>query len=263
MSNPSLDVQRVRHPLKMRLLTVVRTRLLTPQLLSVTFGGDDLADFVSASFDDHVKLFFPLPGESEPLMPSGPPGARTASETVAQPVARDYTPHRYDAALGELEILFVLHDAGPASGWAAQARAGDRLGIGGPRGSFVIPDGYDWFWMIGDATALPAIARRLGELPAGRRVTVILSVEGGARIELPSRADVDIVWLDGGGSLPDAVAAMPLPAGEGYVWAAGAASAMRALHHQLVHERGLPKQRIRAASYWKRGAANVHESLGD
>ena len=263
MSNQQLEVQRVRHPLKMRLLHVVRTRMLTPHLVAVTFGGEDLADFVSSSFDDHVKLFFPLPGDSEPLMPSGAPGSHDGTEPAVRPIARDYTPHRYDGALGELDIVFVLHDTGPASAWAVQARTGDRLGIGGPRGSFVIPDGYDWFWMIGDATALPAISRRLGELPAGRRVTVILSVDGGERIDLPSRADVDIVWLDEGRSLPDAVAAMPLPSGEGYVWAAGEASAMRAVHSLLVQDRGLPKSRIRAASYWKQGAANVHESIGD
>ncbi|MGO4314100.1 siderophore-interacting protein, partial [Pseudomonas sp. KB_15] len=49
-----LTVQRVRHPLKMRLLQVLRTQLLSPQLLRVTLGGDDLADFTSSSFDDHI-----------------------------------------------------------------------------------------------------------------------------------------------------------------------------------------------------------------
>lgn len=270
MTATPLAVERIRHPLKMRLLRVAATRRLTPHLVAVTLvadgPGDDLGDFVSASFDDHVKLFFPPPGQRAPLMPAPGtlPGDRTSDGP--RPIARDYTPRRFDLARGELEIDFVLHgendgEDGPASRWAAQARVGDLLGIGGPRGSFVIPANYDWFWMIGDATALPAIARRLEELPAGTCVSVLLACD--AAIDLPTRAALDIRWLPAGADLAAAVAAMALPPGEGYVWAAGESRAMRAVHAQLVGERGWPKERIRASGYWKEGAVATHESLGD
>jgi NADPH-dependent ferric siderophore reductase len=262
----ALTVERLRHPLKMRLLRVTATRRLAPHLVAITFTGDDLDDFISASFDDHVKLFFPLPGQREPLMPApgAVPGER-ASEGP-RPIARDYTPRRFDRERGELEIHFVLHgdggqDDGPASRWAAQAQVGDPLGIGGPRGSFVIPAGYDWFWMIGDATALPAIGRRLAELPAGACVSVLLACN--EAIDLPTRADLDLRWLPAGADLAAAVAAMAIPPGEGYIWAAGESASMRALHAQLVSERGWPKQKIRASAYWKRGAVASHESIGD
>ena len=102
MHAPDLTVQRIRHPLKMRLLQVRRTRLVAPHLLSITFTGDDLNDFVSASFDDHVKLFFPQPGASEPVLPIiGPEGVRM-TDSGPRPIARDYTPRRYDAAAQEL-----------------------------------------------------------------------------------------------------------------------------------------------------------------
>ena len=55
-------------------------------------------------------------------------------------------------------------------------------------GSFVIPTGFDWHLLAGDDTALPAIARRLEELPAGARADVILEApEPSARIEFATR----------------------------------------------------------------------------
>ena len=61
-NSPQLEIVRVRHPLKFRLLRVERVDALSPALVRVTLTGD-LSDFVSASFDDHVKVFFPANGE--------------------------------------------------------------------------------------------------------------------------------------------------------------------------------------------------------
>ena len=102
--------------------------------------------------EDHVKRFFP-----DGAAPAG----------GEQPMAgRDYTPRRYDAASNTLEVDFVLHDAGPATRWATQAAVGQAMSIGGPRGSFIIPTTFDWHLLAGDDTALPAIGRRLAELPS-------------------------------------------------------------------------------------------------
>lgn len=46
-----------------------------------------------------------------------------------------------------------------------------HLHIAALRGSMVVPDMFDSYLPIGDETALPAIARRLEELPANRRAT--------------------------------------------------------------------------------------------
>ena len=70
-----LAVQRVRHPLKFRLLQVKQVRALTPHLIRVTFTGEELHDFVSASFDDHIKVFFPEPGADRPALPQAGPGS--------------------------------------------------------------------------------------------------------------------------------------------------------------------------------------------
>ena len=230
-------VQRVRHELRRRRLVVRRVDQPSPGFRRITLGGDELEGFVSASFDDHVKLLFD----------SG--------------AARDYTPRHHDAAAGELQIEFALHGDGPAAAWAQQARVGDELTVGGPRGSFIIPTDFDWHLLAGDETALPAIARRLEELPDGSRAIVRLAVDAADRRPLPTRAALDLQWLDDADHLPQALRELALPAGEGYAWCAGEAAAMAAVRRVLVQERGHPAQAIRAAAYWKRGAQAHHENL--
>src|SRR6202035_5881739 len=102
----------------------------------------------------------------------------------------------YDAAASTLTIDFVLHSEGPATAWAAQARPGAFLGVGGPRGSFVIPDDFDWYLFAGDETALPAIGRRLEELPASARVLVVAEIADKEEEQrLTSGAAVEVRWL--------------------------------------------------------------------
>ncbi|EDZ99218.1 FAD-binding 9 siderophore-interacting domain protein [Burkholderia sp. H160] len=277
-NRPDLAVHRVRHPLKFRLLQVKQVRALTPHLIRVTFTGDDLHDFVSASFDDHIKVFFPEPGADQPTLPQAGPDGPVFPDGK-RPTARDFTPRRFDRDARELDIEFAMHDAGPAATWAAQAKVGQYLGVGGPRGSMVIPTGFDWHLLIGDDTALPAIARRLEELPAGARVAAVIEVaDPSARIEFTTQAELHLVWCyrseadertnaqtgTRGEALLDAVRDTWLPQdGEGYVWAAGEAATIRAVRQHLCGERGVDKTRIRAASYWKQGAVAVHETIDD
>ncbi|WP_248324307.1 siderophore-interacting protein [Caballeronia sp. Sq4a] len=265
-----LEVTRVRHPLKFRLLQVKRVRPINPHFVCITLTGEALADFESASFDDHVKVFFPQPGGSMPVVPEAGPDGPVFDPAKPRPIARDFTPRRFDRAARELDIEFALHDAGPATAWAAKAAPGDYLGIGGPRGSFVIPTRFDWHLLVGDETALPAIARRLEELPAGTRVAALLEVaDPSARIEFDTRANLYVQWCYrsesayAGGDLLLALRGTYLPDGEGYVWAAGEAALMRAVRQLLCNERGIDKRRIRASAYWKRGEQGVHGTIED
>jgi NADPH-dependent ferric siderophore reductase len=77
-----------------------------------------------------------------------------------------------------LVIDFAIHEAGPATKWAIKAAPGDTLDIGGPRGSAVVPDDFDWYLLIGDETALPSIGRRTEELRAGVPVITAVVVDG-------------------------------------------------------------------------------------
>ena len=139
---------------------------------------------------------------------------------------------------------------------------GQSATIAGPRGSFIIPLDYDWHLLVGDETALPAIARRLEELPAGARA-IVLGQVGDARDRraFETVANVSLQWLAGADELIDAVRALALPPGEGYAWCAGEAGVMATLRRILVDEKGHDRHAIRAAAYWKQGAVAHHENL--
>jgi NADPH-dependent ferric siderophore reductase len=263
--------RRVRHETKTRLLQVREVSRLTPKMVRIVVGGEALAGFVSAAHDDHVKLFFPQPGQDQPVLPTPSPNGPVYPEGALRPAARDYTPRRYDAAANTLAIDFVLHGAGPATSWAAQARPGQFLGVGGPRGSFIVPDDFDWYLLAGDETALPAIGRRLQELPAGARVMAVIEVDDAAEEQkFDTSTHLQLHWLHRKGVaagsyalLQKALSELSLPPGEGYAWVAAEASAAKALRRYLIDQRGLPKDRVKAAAYWKQGAAAVHETYDD
>ena len=98
----------------------------------------------------------------------------------------------------------MLHGDGPASTGGAGA-CGPVPGIGGPRGSFVIPREFDWHLLVGDETALPAIGRRLEELPAGSGALVVVEVASPiAQIPLQSAAQLTVRWLHRNGEAAEA-----------------------------------------------------------
>lgn len=262
---PTLAVERVRHTVQVRRLRVREVQQPSPQLVRVRFEGEALRGFVSASFDDHAKLMLPAqPGQPLVLPQPGAEGLVWPADGE-RPAMRDYTPRAFDADAGWLDIEFVLHGEGLASRWAESVRPGDEVGLGGPRGSFVVPTGFDWHLLVGDETALPAIARRLEELPANTAAIVIAETgDPRERRELRSAARLQTSWVQAGDSaaLARAVAALRLPAGEGFAWAAGEAASMAAVREALVGGHGLDKSRVRASAYWKRGSAGHHETLG-
>lgn len=243
------DIQRVRHDLRRRTLTVSRTERVTPGMLRVWLAGEELAGFTSLGADDHIKLF--VPG------------------TDAQPERRDYTPRRFDAVAGELAVDFAMHEAGPATDWARRARPGDIAEIGGPRGSLVLPTDFDWFLLIGDETALPAIGRRIEELPTGAAVTSLAAVAGpGEEQAFATAARHHPVWVhrpldraDDPAPLLDALRMTELPQGDGFVWIAAEANVARILRRHVLETMKHPARWLKASGYWVKGQADAHEKM--
>lgn len=258
--SPTRSVQRHRFETRRRDLTVTGREQLTPHMLRLTVTGD-LSGFQSLGFDDHVKLFFPDPVTGSYDVAEG-----------AKPLARDYTPRRFDVAAGTLVLDFALHgvaegQAGPATLWAHKAQAGDRLVIGGPRGSSVWPVDFGLHLLIGDDTALPAIGRRLEELPDGVRALVLVEVDGPEDcLPLSSKAEFTIHWLfrdpaHGGRDLLSAVAGLRLPHQDVFAWVAGEARQTRLIRDTLLNRHGLDPQWVKASGYWQQGEAGAHTRI--
>jgi NADPH-dependent ferric siderophore reductase len=242
---------RQRHDTRRRTLTVASIETLGGHMRRLVFTSPELHDFVSAAADDHIKLFFTAAG----------------GETVM----RDFTPRRFDTAQGTLTIDFALHDAGPATQWAAAAQIGDTLAIGGPRGSTVVPDDFDWYLFIGDESALPAIGRRVEDLRAGVPV-ITLGVVNGASDEQSwaTHAAWTGHWVHRAGTpagdadlLLGALRDVTLPAGEGYVWIAAETGVARALRAHVLDTLGHPREWTKAAGYWTSGQADASDKSLD
>ncbi len=242
------EIARVRHDIRRRTLTVRQVERITPGMARIVLEGAELEGFVSLSPDDHVKLFFPLPGGED-------------SEK------RDYTPRRHDAAAGTLTIDFALHDpdhAGPATRWALSAKPGDTLQFGGPKGSMVVPLDYDWWLLAGDETALPSIGRRLEEMPAGTHVTTIITVTGPEEEQrFDTRAAHRSVWV----YRPAEQAADPAPLlaalkqerpgqGEGFIWIGAEAKVAAAAKEFITETWKHDPAWMKAKGYWVNGHAS-------
>jgi len=254
-TDPALDARaprRVRHETRRRTLTVKAVDRIAAHMIRITLTGD-LDGFTSLGFDDHVKLF----------VPDGTTNADGTSNTLN----RDFTPRHFDRANNTLEIDFAIHDAGPATRLAEQAKPGQTLAIGGPRGSFVIPTIYDWHLLIADETGLPAITRRLAELPASSRAVVLGEVDGPAdEIAFDTKANVTVTWAHrngasagDGGTLAKALSTLKVPTGDFYAWVACESLVAKDLRRQLIADFGANPKWMRAAGYWRRGAVAVHE----
>ncbi|MCI8210214.1 FAD-binding protein [Pseudomonas sp. S25] len=248
--NSQQSIHRVSHEIKRRKLEVLRVTDITPKMRRITLRGPDLTGFISLGTDDHVKLIFATTPEEQAALDNFVPGSPSDGP---KPVMRDYTPRRYDALSGELDIDFVLHGDGPAATWAAQAEPGQFLNIAGPRGSMIVPDIFDSYLLIGDETALPAIARRLEELPANRSALVVVEVADSTEQQVfHSKAQVDVIWIvRGEQDLVDVTRRLEMPEGKLYAWVATESLLSRKLRRVLLGEFGLEEEFVKAAGYWR------------
>jgi NADPH-dependent ferric siderophore reductase len=216
--------------------TVIETAWLTPSMVRIVVGGDDLDGLPVGSFTDHyVKCRF---------------GDKTRSYTV-----RDWDPVRL-----RLTLDFVVHgDRGVAGPWAARAQPGDALELRGPGGAYAPSAAADWHLLVGDDAALPAIAASVSRIPAGVPAFAVVEVDGPEHHQpLVSPGDLSVVWLhrsSGPGEDPslqlEAVRELRLPDGRGQAFVHGEATAVRLVRRHLLVERRFSADRLSASGYWK------------
>jgi NADPH-dependent ferric siderophore reductase len=244
-----------------RTLQVRRTERITPRMVRVTLGGDELAGFPGDGPDQRIRMFFPADGQGRPALPRGSSGGPVWPPGQPRPAMRTYTVRRFDPAAGELDVDFVLHDgAGPAATWAQRATVGDWVGVSDPGGRFSPDPDVDVLLLVGDESALPAIGTILTELPALARVEAFVEVADEAEQQpLGTAAELRTHWLHRGGADPGttltaAVRAAQLPPGRYQAWVSGEASAVRGLRDHLLDDRGLDRRQVYATNYWRHRA---------
>lgn len=241
---------------------MVSVSRIAPRLVSVLVSGEGLDAFADAAPTSHLKVFLPAPGQDAPLLPEFLPEGQVLPDDVPRPAVRTYTPRRFDAASGTLEIQFVLHGAGPASEWAERASAGDKIAVAGPGGRFVMDAEAERWWIAGDESAIPAIATLLEALPASAAAEVHIEVtDADDEVELDSQAKTEITWHHRrspaafGAELDQAARDAAIADGT-RVWVACEAAAMRGIRRYLTGERRRPASSLVTRGYWRMGEAN-------
>ena len=238
---------------------VVGVEQLTTHMVRVTFGGDDVAQYVSnGSPDECVTIFFARDGEDRPPAMTEVNGVWWFHGVDPVPEGRNYTVRRFDPEAGRLVIDFVAHEGGVASEWALNAVPGQTILLTRPRCWYNVPDSAQWQLLVADMTGLPALGRILEQLPAGAKAHVIAEVlERGDIQQFRTAGDVTYDWRIGSGNgdcasvLEDAVRNCSLPEGEGYIWFAGEASSSRVVRKYFRKELGYPVRRFEIIGYWR------------
>ena len=239
-----------------RAVVVEAVERVTPGVMRVVFGGPELATFAAPKAGAHIKILFVPPGK---VWPTGDPAL-----DAVRPPSRTYTPRRFDAATGLLEVEFVLHGEGIAARWAAQAKVGEKMLIGGPGGGYEPPEGVEKMVIIADDSAVPAVGMVLEALPKGCPTHILCEVAnpGEARALSPDIAS-NPVWLyrdpvsaAPGVLLEAAVAALPPQPANTWFWVACEAASMRRIREILVAKLGVERDRVHTRGYWKAGDAN-------
>jgi NADPH-dependent ferric siderophore reductase len=254
-----------RDPPPFRRAQVARVEDLTPHLRRITLAGPELDGLPDRGPAASVRLLVPV---AEGLVVPTWNGNVWLFDDGGRAPIRTLTPRRIAGA--ELDVDVVLHGEGPISTWAADARPGTPAAVSGTgRGIALEDDGAPWV-LLGDESAVPAIATLLEALPPTASVRVRVEVtHPDARLELPAHPLAEIGWCDlpagavPGSALVDAAVAGPLaadqlPAGA-RVFAAGEAASIQRLRRHLFDEVGHPRPRTVIRGYWKHGRAGADE----
>jgi NADPH-dependent ferric siderophore reductase len=238
--------------------TVETVEWLTPALVRVVLGGPGLAGFeVPEDTDTYVNVAIPPAGAPYDAV-FAPADVREQHDRQHWPARRRYSVRGWDGA--RLTLDFVVHgDTGVGGPWAASAAPGDVLVLEGPGGGYRPDPEADWHLLVGDESALPAIAASLEAVPAGRRAVVRLVCDGpDHELELACPGELDVRWLHRSGTPDDAdllareVAALEFPEGRVHAFVHGEADEIRAIRRHLLTDRGLARSDMSCSPYWRR-----------
>ncbi|SEC24027.1 siderophore-interacting protein [Microbacterium hydrocarbonoxydans] len=260
-------------------LSVIRTERLSEHWMRVTLGGGEIEKFRPMGFDQWFRLFLPIGGDAG--LDRVPAKANKMFGYLKflripdgeRPVMRNYSVRAYRPAIAgsgaEIDVDFVLHGtaadgtAGPASRWAETCAPGEHVLIIDEGLTFNPQRGIDRVVLVGDETALPAIASICASLPADATGMAIVEVPSDEdALEFPHPVGIEVVWIVRPESVAPGALALArlaetaLPEAPFHAYAAGEQSLAAGVRKHLVGERGVDKNAVSFCGYWKIGASS-------
>ncbi|GAB2472713.1 siderophore-interacting protein [Promicromonospora xylanilytica] len=262
---------------------VVNTKRVTPNMMRVTLGGDELARLTPAGYDQWFRLFLPRAGQDMLRLPKRTSGLWYAeyltTPKARRPWVRNYTVRAARPDLTEIDVDFVLHGGtdegagvtaghGPGAGFARAAEPGLRVGILDQGISYDERHEHDWTLLVADESGLPAVAGICESLPADARGIAVVEVPtAGDRQEIRAPSGVELRWVVRSDADPHAVpgqAALAELRGlelaglgtEVYAFTVGESSLATGARRYLVNECGVPKTHVDFVGYWRHGRSS-------
>ena len=260
-------------------LTVLRTERLAPHWIRVTLGGGEIERFAPMGYDQWFRLFLPVGGDAG--LGRVPAKANSTLGYLKflripdgeRPVMRNYSVRAFrpatTAAGAELDVDFVLHGsaaegtAGPASRWAETCRPGEPVLVIDEGLTFNPERGTDRVVLVGDETALPAIASICASLPAHATGSVLLEAPTAEdALEFPHPAGIAVHRIvratahRPGSRALAALRDLALPDAPFHAYAAGEQALASGARKLLVGERGVDKEQVSFCGYWRIGSAS-------
>lgn len=249
---------------------VTKKEYITPHFIRVYLHSEEVSLFKDTTVGDNNKIAVPPQGLNEVYFPDldenhewiYPP------KEIA-PSIRTYTHRGINLETNELFIDFVDHgDGGPASKWVREAEKGSKLGVMMRcEGRELYPEA-DWYFLIGDGTAIPVLSAILETLPEKAKGVCIIEVHGKEdEQKLETKADIEFKWIHHseshlGNKLTEAVRSVEIPETSKFGYVACEFSTVKEIRSYLRKEKGWKQPELYAYSYWKAGVAE-NESQAD
>lgn len=251
--------RRAKAPRPQAVLEVLGKTRVTPHLMRILLGGPGIADLAdNDATDKYVKLLLPDP--SSGLTPPYDLDRLRAESPELLPTVRTYTVRSWDRGTGRIAVDFVLHGEGELEGvaarWADGAIPGDLVAMRGAGGNYAPSPEASFHLLLGDHSALPAIASALEAMTAEARGLVLIQLDHAEdRLHLSAPDGVEIRYLLGDREgLLEAVTALDLVGSEGLqIFAHAERGLVKQIRRALVVERGIPKDQISISAYWALG----------
>lgn len=242
---------------------------ITPNYIRLTFIGTDTEPFTNCTVGTNNKIFIPPKGVNQVYFPD----KSITDEAVLKDIAirRTYTHAGIDLVKQEMYMEFVAHGVeGPASDFAINASIGSLLGVAMKTQQIELVPEVDFYYIVGDATALPVIRAILNTIQSSAIGTVLLevtSLEDRQEIEKPE--GVSIHWIINEKTKEDTLLADAaityLNANETsdsrFAFIACEYSNVRKMRNYLRKEIKWAREEVSAYSYWKYGVAETKSEI--
>ena len=229
---------------RIRNITVKKIHQLSPNMKRITFTSKDFDDFPENENGGYIKFLF-----------------KKKTSDKNESLARPYTIRNFRKHKLELDIDFSFHsgDKGYATKWACEAKIGDKITISGPGPKQLINNNSNWFFFIGDMTALPAIGSYLEQLNEDSKGYVVIEITSiDDKIYLNKPKQINIKWIVKSNNkntdcFLNAVREIKWLDKKPYVWVACEFSKMKCLREYFQKEKRICKNEMYISSYWKSG----------